>query len=92
MGVMALHSAVDTLGQVSKRSLVLARLNSKFETGIRSPLDTAMLQAKGSELDGYVKCDEVLSTVTNLLLGEVAKRKFFAVSNHRATSLAEAAT
>jgi hypothetical protein len=26
------------------------------------------------------------------LLGEVAKRKFFAVSNHRATSLAEAAT
>jgi magnesium-transporting ATPase (P-type) len=91
-GVMTLHSAVDTFGQASERPLVLAQLNSKFETGILSPLDTAILQTKGSELDGYFKCDEVLFTVTDLLLIEAAKRKFFAVSHHQATKLAEAAT
>jgi hypothetical protein len=89
---MTLHSAVDTFGQASERPLVLAQLNSKFETGILSPVDTAILQTKGSELDGYVKCDEVLFTVTDLLLIEAAKRKFFAVSHHQATKLAEAAT
>jgi Mg2+-importing ATPase len=91
-GVMTLHSAVDTFGQASERPLVLAQLNSKFETGILSPVDTAILQTKGSELDGYVKCDEVLFTVTDLLLIEAAKRKFFAVSHRQATKLAEAAT
>jgi P-type Mg2+ transporter len=58
-GVMTLHSAVDAFGEASERPLVLARLNSKFETGIRSPLDTAILETERRELDGYVKCDEI---------------------------------
>jgi P-type Mg2+ transporter len=58
-GVMTVHSAVDTFGQASERPLGLAQLNSKFETGIRSPLDTAILQRQEVKLDGYVKCDEV---------------------------------
>ena len=35
---------MDAFGQDSERALRLAYLNSKFETGIRSPLDTAILQ------------------------------------------------
>jgi P-type Mg2+ transporter len=58
-GVMTLHSAVHAFGQVSERPLVLAQLNSKFETGIRSPLDAAILPSKEGKLDGSVKCDEV---------------------------------
>ncbi len=58
-GVMKLHSAVDAFGEASERPLGLAQLNSKFETGIRSPLDTAILETERGELDGYVKCDEV---------------------------------
>jgi P-type Mg2+ transporter len=58
-GVMTLHSAVDTFGQASEHPLVLAQLNSKFETGIRSPLDTAILETERRELDEYIKCDEV---------------------------------
>jgi Mg2+-importing ATPase len=58
-GVMTLHSAVDAFGGVSERPLVLARLNSKFETGIRSPLDAAILEKDQSEAQAYVKCDEV---------------------------------
>jgi Mg2+-importing ATPase len=58
-GVMKLHSAIDALGCESERPLTLSYLNSKFETGIRSPLDTAILETERRELDGYVKCDEV---------------------------------
>ncbi len=58
-GVMKLHSAIDALGCESERPLTLAYLNSKFETGIRSPLDTAILETERRELDGFVKCDEV---------------------------------
>jgi Mg2+-importing ATPase len=42
-GSMAFQSSCDALGQSSERPLFFARLNSKFETGIRSPLDTAIL-------------------------------------------------
>jgi Mg2+-importing ATPase len=58
-GVMTLFSAVDASGHDSELPLVLARLNSKFETGIHSPLDVAILQNEGTESHGYVKCDEV---------------------------------
>jgi Mg2+-importing ATPase len=58
-GVMTLHSSVDAFGLASEQPLVLARLNSKFATGIRSPLDVAILQNERVESDGYVKCDEV---------------------------------
>jgi Mg2+-importing ATPase len=38
-GIMKLDSSCDALGGTSTRVLFFARLNSKFETGIRSPLD-----------------------------------------------------
>ena len=42
-GKMTLTSSVDAFGQPSDHPLALAFLNSKFETGIRSPLDAAIL-------------------------------------------------
>jgi Mg2+-importing ATPase len=58
-GVMTLHSAVDVSGESSDHALALAYLNSKFETGIRSPLDSAILQRQRTDLQGYAKRDEI---------------------------------
>ncbi|MGB0037077.1 MAG: magnesium-translocating P-type ATPase [Candidatus Acidiferrales bacterium] len=58
-GQMTLASAVDYLGKASDRPLELAYLNSKFETGIRSPLDVAILKIYRPDADNYVKCDEI---------------------------------
>ena len=58
-GVMTLQSAVDAGGEASDHPLALAFLNSKFETGIRSPLDTAILQRQRPDLDRYSKRDEI---------------------------------
>ena len=43
-GVMQFDRAVDPIGAASPRPLTLAYINSRFETGIRSPLDAAILQ------------------------------------------------
>lgn len=59
VGIMKLHSSVDAFGQISDYPIQLAYLNSKFETGIRSPLDSAILQEKEREVNGFRKCDEI---------------------------------
>ena len=58
-GQMILVSSVDCFGGASDRPLDLGYLNSKFETGIRSPLDQAILRAERPGADGYKKCDEL---------------------------------
>lgn len=58
-GNMALDRALDPLGGPSERPLALAWLNSRFETGIRSPLDAAILKREPVGLAGYEKCDEI---------------------------------
>jgi P-type Mg2+ transporter len=58
-GQMSLACAVDYLGKASERPLALAYLNSKFETGIRSPLDVAILALHPADDESYVKCDEI---------------------------------
>jgi Mg2+-importing ATPase len=59
-GVMVFDSSCDLHGKPSTLALFLARLNSKFETGIKSPLDAAIMEQKESELEqGWVKVDEV---------------------------------
>ncbi len=58
-GVMTLNCSVDAFGQPSDRPLALAYLNSKFETGIRSPLDAAILRDEHHGADSYRKCDEI---------------------------------
>ena len=58
-GLMSLAASVDSFGKPSDRPLDLAFLNSKFETGIRSPLDVAILETERKNAPDYVKCDEV---------------------------------
>ena len=58
-GNMVLEASIDPLGAASERPLTLAWLNSHFETGIRSPLDTAILKQQPAGLEGYEKRDEV---------------------------------
>lgn len=58
-GTMSLHSCLDPFGKPSERTLELAYVNSKFETGIRSPLDEVILNQSVSALNGYTKCDEI---------------------------------
>jgi P-type Mg2+ transporter len=57
-GKMELTGSLDPFGRADERPRVLAYLNSLHETGIRSPLDEAIVQ-KGGTADGYRKLDEI---------------------------------
>ncbi|WP_051848866.1 magnesium-translocating P-type ATPase [Thiomonas sp. FB-Cd] len=54
-----LERHVNALNQESSRVLVFAYLNSAFETGLKSPLDDAILQHGEIEIEGWKKLDEV---------------------------------
>ena len=57
---MAFASSCDALGHAAESAFFFARLNSKFETGIKSPLDTAILeQPEQPDALGYTKVDEI---------------------------------
>ena len=58
-GTMSLDRSLDPFGNPSPRALELAYLNSKFETGIRSPLDDVILHEPPPKTDDYTKCDEI---------------------------------
>jgi Mg2+-importing ATPase len=57
-GVMSIAKMLEAQGTPSERPLELACLNSRFETGIRSPLDTAILSRDIGPTD-YQKIDEI---------------------------------
>jgi Mg2+-importing ATPase len=60
LGVMTFDSSCDAAGNPSDAPLFFARLNSHFETGIRSPLDTAILACPpGAGIEAYSKVDEI---------------------------------
>jgi len=50
---------VDPAGDASPRALTLASINSALETGIRSPLDAAILEHAPIDLAGLAKVDEI---------------------------------
>jgi Mg2+-importing ATPase len=58
-GVMSLDASLDPLGRPSGRALSLGRLNSMFESGIRSPLDAAILEHSPGSAEGFSKADEI---------------------------------
>jgi P-type Mg2+ transporter len=58
-GKMSLAQSLDPLGRGSTRPLFLAALNSKYQTGIKSPLDAAILEQPITGLDNYTKTDEI---------------------------------
>jgi Mg2+-importing ATPase len=57
-GQIRLERHVDPSGRDSARLLELAYLNSYFETGIRSPLDDAILRHEHLDVSGWRKVDE----------------------------------
>jgi P-type Mg2+ transporter len=58
-GVMQLDRSLDATGTESPRPLTLASVNSRFETGIGSPLDVAILDRAAVDVAGYRKIDEI---------------------------------
>jgi len=54
-----LERHLDAQGQPSARLLQLAYLNSYFESGLKSPLDDAILQHTEVDTRGWTKIDEV---------------------------------
>jgi P-type Mg2+ transporter len=72
---MTLDCSVDAFGNSSDRPLALAYLNSKFETGIRSPLDAAILRSERHDMESYRKCDEIPFDFNRRRLSIVAERE-----------------
>jgi len=59
-GNVTLIGALDPSGVEADRPFALAAVNSRFETGIKSPLDIAILQRAGQTSEsGYRKVDEI---------------------------------
>jgi Mg2+-importing ATPase len=54
-----LEKHLDPQGRSTSRVLELAVLNSHFETGLRSPLDEAILRHEEVDVAGWTKIDEV---------------------------------
>jgi Mg2+-importing ATPase len=50
---------LDLNGEPSREVMRLAYLNAAFETGLKSPLDDAILEAEPIDLNGWRKIDEV---------------------------------
>jgi len=74
-GKMSLDRALDPFGSPSQRTLELAYLNAKFETGIRSPLDEAILHRPAPKIDEYTKCDEIPFDFERRRLSVVVERQ-----------------
>jgi Mg2+-importing ATPase len=58
-GSMSLDASLEPFGAASSRPLFLATLNSRFETGIKSPLDAAILECNVEGAQGFSKTDEI---------------------------------
>ena len=58
-GEIVLDRHVDVAGQDSDEVLRLVYLNSHFETGIKSPLDDAILKHEHPAMEEYAKADEI---------------------------------
>lgn len=74
-GTMSLNRSFDPFGNVSQRALELAYLNSKFETGIRSPLDEVILHQSQTKTEDYTKCDEIPFDFERRRLSVVVERQ-----------------
>ena len=74
-GTMTLDRSLDPFGNPSHRALELAYLNSKFETGIRSPLDEVILHQSPAKTGDYTKCDEIPFDFERRRLSVVVERQ-----------------
>jgi P-type Mg2+ transporter len=58
-GRMELERSVDAAGSPAPGPLALARVNSALQTGLKNPLEEAILGAQDGDLEGWERCDEV---------------------------------
>jgi len=58
-GEMELVAVTGPHGEPSEKAFLLAYLNSTFETGIKSPLDAAILRYATPDVGAFAKIDEV---------------------------------
>ncbi|HEX7361115.1 MAG TPA: magnesium-translocating P-type ATPase, partial [Bryobacteraceae bacterium] len=58
-GIMKLTRSLDADGADSANTLFWGYLNSRFETGVRNPLNSAIMETGCSGADQYTKCDEI---------------------------------
>ncbi|HUK29498.1 MAG TPA: magnesium-translocating P-type ATPase [Candidatus Acidoferrum sp.] len=74
-GRMTLESSVDPAGTESEWARTLGYINSKNETGIRSPLDAAIMEHACPAADGYEKQDEIPFDFERRRVSVVVERK-----------------
>jgi Mg2+-importing ATPase len=74
-GTMSFDRSLDAFGNPSSRALELGFLNSKFETGIRSPLDDVIVRQTPQNTEGYTKCDEIPFDFERKRLSVVVERE-----------------
>ncbi len=58
-GEMTLSQHVDTLGNPSDRTLLLGYLNSTYESGVKNPINVAILAHDPLDISAYRKVDEI---------------------------------
>ena len=58
-GKMTLAASLDPRGEPSDEPVRLAAINAAFETGIKSPLDAALLDGRREPTAGWTKLDEI---------------------------------
>jgi P-type Mg2+ transporter len=58
-GVLSLERSVDPFGTDADRPLFLGAVNSSFQTGVKSPLDAAILARRVGGIDEFAKTDEI---------------------------------
>jgi Mg2+-importing ATPase len=75
-GNMSLNRSLDPFGNPSQRTVELAYLNSKFQTGIRSPLDDAILHQVAPKAKDYIKRDEIPFDFDRRRLSVVVEKQF----------------
>jgi Mg2+-importing ATPase len=70
---LMLHVDID--GNDNMKVLLYAFLNSHFETGLKNPLDEAILKHEGVSVEGYEKIDEVPFDFVRRRVSVVAERE-----------------
>jgi Mg2+-importing ATPase len=74
-GTMSFDRSLDAFGKPFSRALELGFLNSKFETGIRSPLDEVIVHQSPQNTEGFTKCDEIPFDFERKRLSVVVERQ-----------------
>jgi Mg2+-importing ATPase len=74
-GTMLLDRCLGPFANPSQRTLELAYLNSKFQTGIRSPLDDVILHQSPAQTEEYIKRDEIPFDFERRRLSVVVERQ-----------------